>query len=258
MGVFEIFKDGAGKMIYTEVEEICFDTHGSWVPARFAIRVAVLADFLAMSDDDEITLSPDCPKRASYLVPLKPSYKVSEVDSLVVFDEWSEPKTLAIALYESDSDGKLALVRTYPMAEDIPQRFWEIQYPSACTRIVVKLQEFFMLHNDMHSLWYFIGKNTGTLYIVNQDDETVMAYDDFCGIKTGNDVRELGASDGLKVEEFREIGNVYGLKLDALEVTKYSVRELDMPEGVMALAHSNANIEAILSRVLTEEEMNLL
>lgn len=210
-----------------------------------------------MSDDDEIILSPDCPERDSVFVPLRPSYKVSEVDSLVVFDTWCE-KTPAIASCIRGSDGRLAFVRTYPMAEDIPQQFWEIWYPSICARITAKVRRYFQFCTGSCSLWYFVGINTQTLYVVIQKEERVMTYEEYSGIETGKDVKRIGVSDGLSSSGFCKINESYGFKLDALQGTDYLKRKLDTPEDIMSLAYDNANVERILRKLLTEDEWGLL
>lgn len=260
MDVLEIFKTENGEMMYTETKKICYDSLGSWVPANFAIRVVDLAGFLAMSDDEEIVLSPDCPERDPRLIPLKPSHKASDVDSLVVFDAWREKKTPAVALYERDSDGKLTFKRVYPVAEEIPQGFWEIWYPSVCARISAKVREYFQLHANScsHSYWYFVGRNTQTLYIVIRQESLVMTYNDYCGIETTKNTSEIGASDGLNLDALCKVYESYGFKIDALEGTDYYSRAVDTPEDIMNLAHSNSDVETILKRLLTEDEWSLL
>lgn len=256
---FEIFK-AENKMMYTETGKCCFDFLGHWVSANYAIRVESLAEFLAMLDDDEIVLSPDCPERHPIEIPLKPSRKVSEVDSLVVFDTWCEGQTPAIALYERRDDGKLTFVRTYPMAEDIPQRFWEIRYPSACVRITAKVRRYFQFDLDSSSPWYFVGKNTKALYTVSHDDPRVMVYADACSTtKTdGEKVRKTGVSDGLDSNCFRETNRFCGFDIKALTGTDYWQYKLDTPEDMMGLVHDNADIESELRKILTEDELKLL
>lgn len=257
MRPFEIFKT-AGKLMYRETENALKDDLENNVWTDFAIRVADLADFLTLAGDKRIPLSPDCPLCDHGMKPLEPSYLVSDVKSLVVFEEWSdEGATPALALYKADDDGRLIFRQFYGHdGKDIPQRLWEIVYPQVDARAMAKIQRYFFC-NDLE-VWYFIGEKTKTLYAVDQCE--IMTNSDFCGVKKCNASGEPGVSDGLRVDYLHQKNDndIYYFNRRALAWIDYDFRKLKKAEDFVPFAHSNPEIETILHDILTEEEFQQL
>ncbi len=253
--MLEIF-EFEGKLVYREVEKRCFRHGGDTVEVNFAIRATDLPVLVAMSDGDCVLQFVDCSQCCFESKPLKQSYVVSEIDSLVVFENWQEDETPAIAVYERNADKEFVCTYLSSQTEEIPQCFWEIMYPSICVRIIAKVRMHFCF-NGLEGVWYFVGKNTGILYAVTMD--FVAPYSD---AMRGDKAKELGISDGLKRDCFYEVdvsGDCFSFfSIKALEDINYPDRRIVYPENLVALVHNSANIEAELRGLLTEDEFSLI
>lgn len=240
-GMLEIFEGTNGEALYGQFDEemsrnlcrTCDIPHEDLTSeADWMIHVEYLKTFLEMSNDDVIS---HCWRQVPRA--LKLSYRVSEIETFVVYGN----NDGAVALFSRDASGRFVLNSMYAKGTTKYQELWEIAYPDIHERIVAKVKVYFF-SND--SFWYFIGRQTGELYMVTP--KIICLLSAFC---SDSQLGACGIDDGLNPEEFYEWSRRYPyahFSPKALKNTDYYQQRLDTPEGILTAALDNFSVECFL------------